>query len=151
MEWIIQTLLEYFQWQKGHSFIRQPILSLHVSSKMLKKCFKMDLKWMFLLFLLIHLYSFICLWKSREEINFVFRKIILYLNADSNCFHKCFLSLSFLIFSVSLDSFLIICSPYHFSQLTTFYHNPFNARYPKLNTVYHMHLQSLTKFDGHSC
>lgn len=61
-----------------------------------------------LLFLLILLYSLICLWKSREEINFVFQKIILKHIADSDCFHKCFIFVIPNLLNIFRDTFFFV-------------------------------------------
>lgn len=77
-----------------------------------------------LLFLLILLYSLICLWKSREEINFVFQKIILKHIADSDCFHKCFIFVIPNLLNIFRDTFfLFTCSPYHFIYTLVYYNS----------------------------
>lgn len=78
----------------------------------------MDMKWMFLLFLLIQLYSFICLWKSREEVNFVFLKISFNLLVTATVLTNIFIFVIPNFFNIFRHNFLFICSPHHISQFT---------------------------------
>lgn len=86
MEWmVIQTLLEYFQQQKRHSIL-MPTHSIVRRFYMVKNIFKLLQKWVFILFLFIHLYSFICLFEEQKRKKFPLPKYCPLTIADSDSF-----------------------------------------------------------------